>query len=647
MAEHAREVEHTIHLWSALQDEWNSERNTVDHEYYHGRDTLKTKQSRLGQLERKKDGGATLTEKEEAELTELYASRDALLKQYDEVHEKVNRIGTKPTEENIQELKALSAELKERSAELKKLIPEPVKWLDMVPGLHMEVDENFTGTTDILDIDSRRVGRVTLKNGLKHGEMFFRYKQHVFIKTFDEDKPVGKCWRFVDDQLVAYKEFEKIQVDSSKEFEKNQQDSSKESEKNQQDSSKESEKIQVDSSKESEKNQQDSSKESEMSQVVLYIGFTNGHLDAVQVMNSAKMPRLNATAFFQNGMLYRYVEHKNKVHCGFECSPKWGSVVYRGWFRKEKDSAVPEKENPDVPKENPDVPKKKIPAVPKKEEYTRVGFGQAFVAANYFSGKWDGDKVIVNGQQRSWKELSAAVTKDGEYDPTVWTLCDVVEVKPKEVHHHHKRHHHRTGDYTSDRRRHRRNSEEKQVKATGKTVRSYYVLDSLSGKKDICICEDSESHHYWPFSCCYDKSGEKSYLNTSISLIPAVFRETFFGTELTEVTRKGDMVVTLPPPIQAIVDTANAKRKAISVYVCLLSYLHYGDCFPLREGKGNAENATLNEMSSCDYYCGTREYSRCWLNPDFGGLFPFELGEMILAYTVYFLSVSICLCDSR
>ena len=96
MAEHAREVEHTIHLWSALQDEWNSERNTVDHEYYHGRDTLKTKQSRLGQLERKKDGGATLTEKEEAELTKLYASRDALLKQYDEVHERVNRIGTKP-----------------------------------------------------------------------------------------------------------------------------------------------------------------------------------------------------------------------------------------------------------------------------------------------------------------------------------------------------------------------------------------------------------------------------------------------------------------------------------------------------------------------------------------------------------------------
>ena len=565
MAEHAREVEHTIHLWSALQDEWNSERNTVDHEYYHGRDTLKTKQSRLGQLERKKDGGATLTEKEEAELTELYASRDALLKQYDEVHEKVNRIGTKPTEENIQELKALTQELKERSAELRKLIPEPVKWLEMVPGLHMEVDEGFTGTTDILDIDSRRVGRVTLKNGLKHGEMFFRYKRHVFIRTFDEDKPVGKCWRFVDDKLVAYKEFEKIQVDSSKEREMSQ----------------------VDSSKEREMSQVDSSKEREMSQVVVYIGFTDGHLDAIQVMNSAKMPGLNATAFFQNGMLSRYVEHKDKVHCGFECSPKWGSVLYRGWFRKEKNPAVPEKENPVVPKkeEKPAVPKKEEkPAVSKKEEYTRVGFGQAFVAANYFGGKWDGDKVVVNGQQRSWKELSAAATKDGEYDPTVWTLCEAVEVKPKQVHHHHKRHHHRTGDYTSDRRRHRRNSEEKQVKATGKTVRSYYVLDSLSGKKDICICEDSESHHYWPFSCCYDKSGEKSYLNTSISLIPAVFRETFFGTELTEATRKGDMVVTLPPPIQAIVDTANAKRKAISVYVCLLSYLHYGDCFPLREG---------------------------------------------------------------
>ena len=597
MAEHAREVEHTIHLWSALQDEWNSERNTVDHEYYHGRDTLKTKQSRLGQLERKKDGGATLTEKEEAELTKLYASRDALLKQYDEVHERVNRIGTKPTEENIQELKALTQELKERSAELRKLIPEPVKWLEMVPGLHMEVDEGFTGTTDILDIDSRRVGRVTLKNGLKHGDMFFRYNKRTVIMTFDEDKPVGKYWRFVDDKLVAYKEFEKIQ--------------------------------------------QDSSKEREMSQVVVYIGFTDGHLDAINVRNSAKMPGLNATAFFRNGMLSRYVEHKDKVHCGFECSPKWGSVLYRGWFRKEKDPAVSKEEKPDVPK------KEEKPAVPKKEEYTRVGFGQAFVAANYFGGKWDGDKVVVNGQQRSWKELSAAVTKDGEYDPTVWTLCEAVQVKPKQVHHHHKRHHHRTGDYTSDRRRHRRNSEEKQVKATGKTVRSYYVLDSLSGKKDICICEDSESHHYWPFSCCYDKSGEKSYLNTSISLIPAVFRETFFGTELTEATRKGDMVVTLPPPIQAIVDTANAKRKAISVYVCLLSYLHYGDCFPLREGKGNAENATLNEMSSCDYYCGTREYSRCWLNPDFGGLFPFELGEMILAYTVYFLSVSICLCDSR
>ena len=584
MAEHAREVEHTIHLWSALQDEWNSERNTVDHEYYHGRDTLKTKQSRLGQLERKKDGGATLTEKEEAELTKLYASRDALLKQYDEVHERVNRIGTKPTEENIQELKALTQELKERSAELRKLIPEPVKWLEMVPGLHMEVDEGFTGTTDILDIDSRRVGRVTLKNGLKHGDMFFRYNKRTVIMTFDEDKPVGKYWRFVDDKLVAYKEFEKIQ--------------------------------------------QDSSKEREMSQVVVYIGFTDGHLDAINVRNSAKMPGLNATAFFRNGMLSRYVEHKDKVHCGFECSPKWGSVLYRGWFRKEKDPAVSKEEKPDVPK------KEEKPAVPKKEEYTRVGFGQAFVAANYFGGKWDGDKVVVNGQQRSWKELSAAVTKDGEYDPTVWTLCEAVQVKPKQVHHHHKRHHHRTGDYTSDRRRHRRNSEEKQVKATGKTVRSYYVLDSLSGKKDICICEDSESHHYWPFSCCYDKSGEKSYLNTSISLIPAVFRETFFGTELTEATRKGDMVVTLPPPIQAIVDTANAKRKAISVYVCLLSYLHYGDCFPLREGKGNAENATLNEMSSCDYYCGTREYSRCWLNPDF-------------AYTVYFLSVSICLCDSR
>ena len=536
MAEHAREVEHTIHLWSALQDEWNSERNTVDHEYYHGRDTLKTKQSRLGQLERKKDGGVTLTEKEEAELKRLYAERDALLKQYDEVHERVNRIGTKPTEENIQELKALTQELKELSVELKERIP-PKKWLDLMPDLHMEVDAGFTGTTDILNMDDRRVGRVTLKNGLKHGDMFFRYNKRTVIMTFDEDKPVGKYWRFVDDKLVAYKEFEKIQVDSSK--------------------------------------------EREMSQVVLHIGFTDGHLDAIQVMNSAKMPGLNATAFFRNGMLSRYVEHKDKVHCGFECSPKWGSVVYRGWFRKEKDPAVPKKE------EKPAVPKKEEkPAVPKKEEYTRVGFGQAFVAANYFGGKWDGDKVVVNGQQRSWKELSAAVTKDGEYDPTVWTLCDVVEVKPKEVHHHHKRHHHRTGDYTSDRRRHRRNSEEKQVKAAGKTVRSYYVLDSLSGKKDICICEDSESHHYWPFSCCYDKSGEKSYLNTSISLIPAVFRETFFGTELTEATRKGDMVVTLPPPIQAIVDTANAKRKAISVYVCLLSYLHYGDCFPLREGKG-------------------------------------------------------------
>ena len=588
MAEHAREVEHTIHLWSALQDEWNSERNTVDHEYYHGRDTLKTKQSRLGQLERKKDIGATLTAEDEAELKRLYAERDALLDRYDVVHEKVNRIGTKPTEENIQELKELTQELKELSVELKERIP-PMKWLDLMRDLHMEVDAGFTGTTDILNMDDRRVGRVTLKNGLKHGDLFFRYNKRTVIMTFDEDKPVGKYWRFVDDKLVVYKEFEKIQVDSSK--------------------------------------------EREMSQVVLYIGFTDGHLDAIQVMNSAKMPGLNATAFFRNGMLSRYVEHKDKVHCGFECSPKWGSVVYRGWFRKEKDPAVPKKEEK--------------PAVPKKEEYTRVGFGQAFVAANYFGGKWDGDKVIVNGQQRSWKELSAAVTKDGEYDPTVWTLCDVVEVKPKEVHHHHKRHHHRTGKYISDRRRHRRNSEEKQVKATGKTVRSYYVLDSLSGKKDICICEDSESHHYWPFSCCYDKSGEKSYLNTSISLIPAVFRETFFGTELTEVTRKGDMVVTLPPPIQAIVDTANAKRKAISVYVCLLSYLHYGDCFPLREGKGNAENATLNEMSSCDYYCGTREYSRCWLNPDFGGLFPFELGEMILAYTVYFLSVSICLCDSR
>ena len=588
MAEHAREVEHTIHLWSALQDEWNSERNTVDHEYYHGRDTLKTKQSRLGQLERKKVIGATLTADDEAELKRLYAERDALLDRYDEVHERVNRIGTKPTEENIQELKALTQELKELSVELKERIP-PKKWLDLMPDLHMEVDAGFTGTTDILNMDDRRVGRVTLKNGLKHGDMFFRYNKRTVIMTFDEDKPVGKYWRFVDDKLVAYKEFEKIQVDSSK--------------------------------------------EREMSQVVLHIGFTDGHLDAIQVMNSAKMPGLNATAFFRNGMLSRYVEHKDKVHCGFECSPKWGSVVYRGWFRKEKDPAVPKKEEK--------------PAVPKKEEYTRVGFGQAFVAANYFGGKWDGDKVVVNGQQRSWKELSAAATKDGEYDPTVWTLCDVVEVKPKEVHHHHKRHHHRTGKYISDRRRHRRNSEEKQVKATGKTVRSYYVLDSLSGKKDICICEDSESHHYWPFSCCYDKSGEKSYLNTSISLIPAVFRETFFGTELTEATRKGDMVVTLPPPIQAIVDTANAKRKAISVYVCLLSYLHYGDCFPLREGKGNAENATLNEMSSCDYYCGTREYSRCWLNPDFGGLFPFELGEMILAYTVYFLSVSICLCDSR
>ena len=318
MAEHAREVEHTINLWSALQDEWNSERNTVDHEYYHGRDTLKTKQSRLGQLERKKDGGATLTEKEEAELTKLYASRDALLKQYDEVHEKVNRIGTKPTEENIQELTALTQELTERSAYLRKLIPEPVKWLDLMPDLHMEVDEGFTGTTDILDIDSRRVGRVTLKNGLKHGDMFFRYKRHVFIRTFDEDKPVGKCWRFVDDQLVAYKEFEKIQVDSSKEREMSQVDSSK---------------------------------EREMSQVVVYIGFTDGHLDAIQVMNSAKMPGLNATAFFQNGMLSRYVEHKDKVHCGFECSPKWGSVLYRGWFRKEKDPAVPKKEEkPAVPK---------------------------------------------------------------------------------------------------------------------------------------------------------------------------------------------------------------------------------------------------------------------------------------------------------
>lgn len=82
-------------------------------------------------------------------------------------------------------------------------------------------------------------------------------------------------------------------------------------------------------------------------------------------------------------------------------------------------------------------------------------------------------------------------------------------------------------------------------------------------------------------------------------------------------------------------------------FVCYTS-LSVGDCFPLREGnRKECRNVTLNEMSSCDYYCGTREYSRCWLNPDFGGLFPFELGEMILAYTVYFLSVSICLCDSR
>ena len=61
-------------------------------------------------------------------------------------------------------------------------------------------------------------------------------------------------------------------------------------------------------------------------------------------------------------MLSRYVEHKDKVHCGFECSPKWGSVLYRGWFWKEKNPAVPEKENPVVPK------KEEKPAVPKKEE---------------------------------------------------------------------------------------------------------------------------------------------------------------------------------------------------------------------------------------------------------------------------------------
>ena len=49
-------------------------------------------------------------------------------------------------------------------------------------------------------------------------------------------------------------------------------------------------------------------------------------------------------------------------------------------------------------------------------------------------------------------------------------------------------------------------------------------------------------------------------------------------------------------------------------------------------------NHLLHGMSSCDHYCGTREYSRCWLNKDVGGLFPFELGEIVLFYAMFLLS---------
>ena len=50
-------------------------------------------------------------------------------------------------------------------------------------------------------------------------------------------------------------------------------------------------------------------------------------------------------------------------------------------------------------------------------------------------------------------------------------------------------------------------------------------------------------------------------------------------------------------------------------------------------------------MKSSNHHqcCGTQEGSVCWFNADICGLIPFELGECVLFYGLYFVSVFISL----
>lgn len=489
MTEHSHEVDHTINLWSSLQEEWNSQRNMVDHENYDGLEKLESMPSRIGQLEVKKESDVKLTVEEEKELEELRKEKEKVLKQYDEVHKKVHSIGTKPTEENIKELKALREELKALCPKLMKLIAPPC--IMVGDHYHAVVDNDFTGCADLLDAHNRKVGRVTLTNGQKDGEMYYRVDRRTIIASYKEEKLDGKYWRFVNDKLVSYKEYDE-------------------------------------------------------GHMVMYVGFTNGQLDYVKVLNNKKLPELTGMAFFKNGMLYRFVEKKNNVCIGFECSEKWGYVVYRGGFKEGTSRrAKVEGERKYV----------------KEALYTRCGYGQAFIDSYYFAGYWNGDKVVINGVESSCDELLNKAS-DGVYDPNVWTPCKVMELTEKTQesgkHKHHKHRH-----YDDSREKGRRLNET--LKKLASIARSCYKFKSLSDKRQYCICEDVQSLCYYPFNVCYGKSkGDAEYLNTTITLIPDRFREEFFGIDLIKVERNEKKeIITLPPPIKKIVDEAEEKRSQV------------------------------------------------------------------------------------
>ena len=164
-----------------LTNEWNKERNAVDHEYYEGLEKLQELQD----------------EEKKGEFERIYSE--------------LQGIDTKPTRESIRMLHELAQKLKEFSDKL---------FTELEGGLFVKVDPSFTGKTALFSLKTKaRVGVVHLKDGVCQGALWCGDEKERWLLSYVDGKRDGDAYYFVGDELKTYKRYKEGRIETSITFE--------------------------------------------------------------------------------------------------------------------------------------------------------------------------------------------------------------------------------------------------------------------------------------------------------------------------------------------------------------------------------------------------------------------------------------------